>query len=220
MDSELLADLVDYDRHRDRAVVNAARSLKKTFRLLNPTMLRKKDRGRQWKTQEEKHYGAVHATARLPGAAELEEEERKIEAWRAHQRRARSAEPPSQALDLQALDLEMSSGLSDDDTHSYTAAAPLPTTPVAGPALATPASSAAASAAGPRAPTHGAVVLKKRPRAWLPAQAIGCDLARPQTRARGGVHGDGSAGGKGEGEVPREVLEAILPLAKYRLLST
>jgi hypothetical protein len=34
------------------------------------------------------------------------------------------------------------------------------------------------------------------------------------------VHGDGSAGGKGEGEVPREVLEAILPLAKYRLLST
>ena len=220
MDSELLADLVDYDRHRDRAVVNAARSLKKTFRLLNPTMLRKKDRGRQWKTQEEKHYGAVHATARLPGAAELEEEERKIEAWRAHQRRARSAEPPSQALDLQALDLEMSSGLSDDDTHSYTAAAPLPTTPVAGPALATPAFSAAAFAAGPRAPTHGAVVLKKRPRAWLPAQAIGCDLARPQTRARGGVHGDGSAGGKGEGEVPREVLEAILPLAKYRLLST
>jgi len=33
--------------------VNAARSLLKTFRQLNPQMLRKKDRGRNWKTQEE-----------------------------------------------------------------------------------------------------------------------------------------------------------------------
>jgi hypothetical protein len=39
--------------HKDTAVVNAARSLLKIFRQRNPHVLRSKDRGRQWKIQDE-----------------------------------------------------------------------------------------------------------------------------------------------------------------------
>ena len=47
MDPDLLGDLVGYQRHPDRAVVNAARSLLRLFRELHPGALqRKKDRGR------------------------------------------------------------------------------------------------------------------------------------------------------------------------------
>lgn len=46
MTDTLLQDLAQYKSHRDKGVMNAARSLIGLFRDVNPEMLRKKDRGK------------------------------------------------------------------------------------------------------------------------------------------------------------------------------
>ncbi|XP_065333560.1 protein SDA1 homolog isoform X1 [Cloeon dipterum] len=77
MDEDLLRDLVDYKNYKDRSVMMAARSLMALFRINNPDMLKKKDRGRPTEATIElktKQYGEVDVKEHVPGAEVLLEE--------------------------------------------------------------------------------------------------------------------------------------------------
>jgi protein SDA1 len=69
MTRELLDDLTAYKSHRDRSVVMAARSLIQAFRLVNPQLLHKKDRGRPTDVEQGKpmEYGEVRPAEFVPG---------------------------------------------------------------------------------------------------------------------------------------------------------
>jgi protein SDA1 len=47
MDETLLRDLVQYKNERDKSVSVAARGLMHLFRKMNPTLLHKRDRGKE-----------------------------------------------------------------------------------------------------------------------------------------------------------------------------
>ncbi|CAB3380986.1 Hypothetical predicted protein [Cloeon dipterum] len=79
MDEDLLRDLVDYKNYKDRSVMMAARSLMALFRINNPDMLKKKDRGRPTEATIElkaKQYGEVDVKEHVPGAEVLLEEKK------------------------------------------------------------------------------------------------------------------------------------------------
>jgi len=69
MDATLLQDLTQYKSSRDKGVVMAARSLIATFRQLNPTLLLKKDRGREAPTDvKAREYGQLKLSEGVDGA--------------------------------------------------------------------------------------------------------------------------------------------------------
>ncbi|EKX41505.1 hypothetical protein GUITHDRAFT_112478 [Guillardia theta CCMP2712] len=75
MDSDLLADLVDYNKEKEKSVVNAARSILKLFREVNPGLLRKKDRGKSFNKKGPPKYGEVRGQTRIDGIEILEDED-------------------------------------------------------------------------------------------------------------------------------------------------
>ena len=74
MTEELLQDLALYQKYKDKNVSMAARSLIRVFRVLNPTLLHKRDRGRpteasiEFAPKEYREFDAVHY---VPGAEVL-----------------------------------------------------------------------------------------------------------------------------------------------------
>jgi len=77
MSQDLLTDLVDYKSTKSKTVMMAARSLMQLYRNVDPTLLRKKDRGRpQEKDSTDletvKAYGESKALSYVPGADLLE----------------------------------------------------------------------------------------------------------------------------------------------------
>ncbi|KAJ8311774.1 hypothetical protein KUTeg_010673 [Tegillarca granosa] len=71
MSEDLLGDLIQYKKHRDKAVMMAARSLIQLFRQVNPALLHKKERGKPTEASEEHKvlkYGEVDGKEFLPGA--------------------------------------------------------------------------------------------------------------------------------------------------------
>ena len=214
MDSLLLSDLVDYASHKDKAVVNAARSLLKLFRTKNPHMLRKKDRGRHWKLRDEAHYGDMSAGHRIPGVERFEEQERAVDEW-AHQQQAK------QRREHADVDLDMSSGLSAtgaDCAASVAAADGLGAQSIDAPAE-TGSGAGSGFGAGEEASRQRRVG-RKRLGALLPARvamnhgARWDDWDRPPAPNKGvRVGGAGSVAGEIEG-VPGKLLEALIPLSK------
>ena len=76
MTEELLQDLVLYQKYKDKNVSMAARSLVHVFRVLNPTLLHKKDRGRPTEASIEfqsREYRQFDSTDYVPGAEILAE---------------------------------------------------------------------------------------------------------------------------------------------------
>ncbi|KAI9183700.1 Severe Depolymerization of Actin [Blastocladiella emersonii ATCC 22665] len=78
MDTDLLADLVQYKEHRDKSVVMAARSLIGLYREVNPGMLPKNERGKSASMQMQAgiaaslEFGRVAAATRVAGAELLD----------------------------------------------------------------------------------------------------------------------------------------------------
>ena len=80
MPEQLLQSLLeDYKNHREKGPMNAARSLLALYREVNPTMLRKKDRGKKGamaaKTFQIPQYGQVHVPTTVEGADLLDLED-------------------------------------------------------------------------------------------------------------------------------------------------
>ncbi|KAL2644731.1 hypothetical protein R1flu_012318 [Riccia fluitans] len=76
MTPELLQDLALYKKNREKAVAAAARSVIAVYRELMPSMLAKKDRGRNADlTAKPKAYGEVSVATGVPGAELLLEED-------------------------------------------------------------------------------------------------------------------------------------------------
>lgn len=74
MTPELLQELVEYKKYRDKEVATVARGLLGLFRELAPSMLKKKDRGRMPGSDEIQQYGAnTSLQDRVEGAELLEE---------------------------------------------------------------------------------------------------------------------------------------------------
>jgi len=76
MDAELLQDLVEYRTSKHKSVMMAARSILQFYRVANPELLPRKERGRPTEDVSElqiKAYGAVDARGYIPGAEALEE---------------------------------------------------------------------------------------------------------------------------------------------------
>ena len=78
VDDTLLQDLTGYKKYRDKGVVSAARSLIQLYRELNPSLLEKKDRGKeaQMAVHERKprQFGETKATDTIDGLDLLEDE--------------------------------------------------------------------------------------------------------------------------------------------------
>jgi hypothetical protein len=154
-------------------------------------------------------YGDATPTLRVAGAEELENEERAIEHWERH---ARKATPPAKRTDQ---DIEMSSGLSEPEREGDRGRGS-----AAGGELAP--DSAAARASKARV---------KRPRDWLPrnvamhAGAVWGDWGEPPAPTKGvavaggDMGGGGAGGGKGGGldGIPTSLLKALVPLAKVAI---
>lgn len=76
MNEDLLQDLVEYNSYRDKNVSMSAKSLVQLFRVVNPSLLKKKDRGRPTEATDELKvygYGENKAVSFVPGAEILEE---------------------------------------------------------------------------------------------------------------------------------------------------
>jgi protein SDA1 len=81
MDETLLADLIEYRRDRDRAVVAGARSLLQLFRTKAPALLHKKYRGKGCDVDAEvEAYGAVKVATGVDGAELLSAREARLAA--------------------------------------------------------------------------------------------------------------------------------------------
>ncbi|KAF4526969.1 hypothetical protein B566_EDAN015795 [Ephemera danica] len=80
MEEDLLRDLVDYKNYRDRSVMMAARSLISLYRLNNPELLKRRDRGRPTEASIElkcRQYGELDVKEHIPGAEVLLQKKRK-----------------------------------------------------------------------------------------------------------------------------------------------
>ncbi|KPM11862.1 SDA1-like protein [Sarcoptes scabiei] len=78
MNEDLLQDLVQYNSFKDKNVSMAAKSLIQLYRIINPKMLKKKDRGRPTEASQENHshqYGQSKALSYISGAEILNETE-------------------------------------------------------------------------------------------------------------------------------------------------
>lgn len=75
MDDTLLQDLVQYRKHKEKSVSMAARSLVTLYREVDPSMLAKKDRGRDAATVEARAFGQLRAQQGVDGAELLDEED-------------------------------------------------------------------------------------------------------------------------------------------------
>nr|CAG4636856.1 EOG090X030C [Ceriodaphnia reticulata] len=74
MNAELLRELVDYRTSKQKSVMMAARSILQLYRIVNPELLPRKERGRPTEAMGEltlKAYGAVDAKDYIPGAEAL-----------------------------------------------------------------------------------------------------------------------------------------------------
>ena len=79
MNSDLLQDLAQYKRARDKPVATAARALISLFRELAPKMLEKKDRGRGADLDRDVDaYGSEKVLDRIEGAELLQREESRL----------------------------------------------------------------------------------------------------------------------------------------------
>ena len=81
MDATLLADLIEYRKDRDKAVVAAARSLLQLFRDRMPALLHKKYRGKGCDLGEKPDaYGALQVATGVEGAELLSAREARLAA--------------------------------------------------------------------------------------------------------------------------------------------
>ena len=81
MDATLLADLIEYRKDRDKAVVAAARSLLQLFRDRMPALLHKKYRGKGCDLSEKPDaYGALQVATGVEGAELLSAREARLAA--------------------------------------------------------------------------------------------------------------------------------------------
>ena len=81
MSEARLRDLAQYKTYKDKGVMMAARSLIAFYRVTNPELLHKKDRGRPTEAMAElkvKQYGETDARDYLPGAEELDVEQPEV----------------------------------------------------------------------------------------------------------------------------------------------
>ncbi|GLH00013.1 Protein SDA1 homolog [Gryllus bimaculatus] len=80
MNADLLQDLAQYQKYRERSVVMAARSLIHLFRTTCPLLLNRKDRGRPTEATVElklRQYGEIDAPSYVVGAEEILKEKKK-----------------------------------------------------------------------------------------------------------------------------------------------
>ncbi|XP_046852084.1 protein SDA1 homolog isoform X2 [Xenia sp. Carnegie-2017] len=78
MTEQLLRDLAAYKKSKNKSVFNASRSLIQQFRLLNPSLLHEKDRGKmtvQERNVRPNEYGEMSSKNYVPGAELLDENE-------------------------------------------------------------------------------------------------------------------------------------------------
>merc|ERR1712137_2669 len=75
MDDTLLQDLVQYKNYKDKGVMMAAKSLLALYRERDPTLLARKDRGRDHKAIVAKAYGEVRPADSIEGIDLLEQHE-------------------------------------------------------------------------------------------------------------------------------------------------
>ncbi|XP_065199814.1 protein SDA1 homolog [Planococcus citri] len=83
MTEDLLRDLAEYKRYRERSVMMAAQALIHVYRNSMPTMLHKKDRGRPTEATIEikaRQYGEIDAKEFVPGAEVILEEDKPVDA--------------------------------------------------------------------------------------------------------------------------------------------
>nr|CAG4646896.1 EOG090X030C [Megafenestra aurita] len=74
MNAELLKELVEYRTSKQKSVMMASRSILQLYRIINPELLPRKERGRPTEAMSEltiKAYGAVDAKDYIPGAEAL-----------------------------------------------------------------------------------------------------------------------------------------------------
>ncbi|KAI9557356.1 hypothetical protein GHT06_017184 [Daphnia sinensis] len=74
MNAELLRELIEYRSSKQKSVMMASRSILQLYRVINPEMLPRKERGRPTEAMSEltiKAYGAVDAKDYIPGAEAL-----------------------------------------------------------------------------------------------------------------------------------------------------
>ncbi|XP_046644890.1 protein SDA1 homolog [Daphnia pulicaria] len=74
MNAELLRELVEYRTSKQKSVMMASRSILQLYRIINPEMLPRKERGRPTEAMSElaiRAYGAVDAKDYIPGAEAL-----------------------------------------------------------------------------------------------------------------------------------------------------
>ncbi|KAK4017005.1 hypothetical protein OUZ56_031963 [Daphnia magna] len=74
MNAELLRELIEYRTSKQKSVMMASRSILQLYRVINPEMLPRKERGRPTEAMSEltiKAYGAVDAKDYIPGAEAL-----------------------------------------------------------------------------------------------------------------------------------------------------
>jgi protein SDA1 len=76
MEEDMLGDLTLYSRSKQKAVAQAARSIIVLYRQVNPSLLRRKERGHMSRedAKRETKYGEEQILSRIPGARELEDE--------------------------------------------------------------------------------------------------------------------------------------------------
>jgi len=76
MNADLLRDLVEHRTSKHKSVMMAARSILQLYRVMNPELLPRKERGRPTEAMSELHikaYGALDARSYIPGAEALQE---------------------------------------------------------------------------------------------------------------------------------------------------
>nr|CAG4641542.1 EOG090X030C [Eurycercus lamellatus] len=78
MNADLLRELVEYRTSKHKSVMMASRSILQLYRVMNPELLPRKERGRPTEAMGEltvKTYGSVDARSYIPGAEVLRDEE-------------------------------------------------------------------------------------------------------------------------------------------------
>jgi len=81
MSEDLLKDLSEYKTYKDKGVMMASRSLIQLFRVTNPELLYKKDRGRPTEavvTMKRKQFGELDVKNFVPGAEVIDDDSSKI----------------------------------------------------------------------------------------------------------------------------------------------
>ncbi|RWS13427.1 protein SDA1-like protein [Dinothrombium tinctorium] len=114
MNEDLLQDLALYKNYKNKNVSMAAKSIIQLYRVINPSLLKKKDRAKPTEASKEltvKQYGELAAIDYVPGAECLNEEENESEQEESEEEKSDSDEWVDINSDEEEIDIE-----SDDES--------------------------------------------------------------------------------------------------------